>query len=130
MRHTARNRWVVTGFTALSLIAASCGSDDKANDTTPAAVSSPPATAATTPPSSAPEATTGTSPSETEATEATAATVPPGDGSTVKIGFVNLEGGAVSLPELRIGAETAAHYVNGNGGANTHPLEIVPCNVD
>jgi branched-chain amino acid transport system substrate-binding protein len=48
----------------------------------------------------------------------------------VKIGFVNLEGGAVSLPELRIGAQTAATYLNQHGGVNGRPLEIVPCNVD
>ena len=36
----------------------------------------------------------------------------------------------MSLPELRIGAETAAAYLNEHGGANGRPLEIVPCNVD
>ena len=54
----------------------------------------------------------------------------PATGDPIKIGFVNLEGGAVSLPELRIGVQTAADYVNEHGGANGRPLEIIPCNVD
>ena len=54
----------------------------------------------------------------------------PATGEPIKVGFVNLEGGAVSLPELRIGAETAAAYLNEHGGANGRPVEIVPCNVD
>ena len=75
------------------------------------------------------EATEATETTErTDTTETTEAG--PADGAPIKIGFVNLEGGAVSLPELRIGVETAADYINAHGGANNHPLEIMPCNVD
>jgi branched-chain amino acid transport system substrate-binding protein len=61
---------------------------------------------------------------------AATAVAAPASGDPIRVGFVNLEGGAVSLPELRIGAETAAAYLNDQGGANGRPLEIVPCNVD
>ena len=54
----------------------------------------------------------------------------PATGEPIKIGFVNLEGGAISLPELRIGVETAAEYINQHGGAGGRPLEIISCNVD
>lgn len=54
----------------------------------------------------------------------------PATGDPIKVGFINLEGGAVSLPELRVGAETAAGFLNEHGGAGGRPIEIVPCNVD
>ena len=149
----------VAAACALALItAASCGSDDKAATTTSpsTAVAAPTTAAATTVAPASPETTgatdastettesTGSATDETDAPDTTEATEPttaateapettaagPADGTPIKIGFVNLEGGAVSLPELRIGVETAAEYINAHGGAGNHPLEIMPCNVD
>lgn len=50
-------------------------------------------------------------------------------GAPVRIGFVSTEGGpAVSLPEMREGAEAAAEYVNKNGGGIAgRPIELVVC---
>jgi branched-chain amino acid transport system substrate-binding protein len=52
-------------------------------------------------------------------------------GEPIKIGFVNNEGGAFSVPELRIGSEVATGYVNNTlGGVNGRPLEVVRCAAD
>ena len=49
----------------------------------------------------------------------------------VTFGFHNLEGGAVSLPEIRHGFEEGIRYVNEElGGINGHPIEIESCNLD
>ncbi|MEU1525492.1 ABC transporter substrate-binding protein [Nocardia rhamnosiphila] len=50
-------------------------------------------------------------------------------GAPVRIGFVSTEGGpAVSIPEMRQGAEAAAEYVNNNGGGIAgRPIELVVC---
>lgn len=51
--------------------------------------------------------------------------------SPVKVGFHNLEGGAISLPDLRLGFEAGIEYVNSElGGINGHPMEAVYCNTD
>ena len=151
-------RFVATACVAALVTTAACGSDDKADPTTspPATTAAPTPTTATAETSATPTEPAGTvadstdagAPDETsadttdatdttgatDATEATESTetteAGPADGTPIKVGFVNLEGGAVSLPELRIGVETAAAYVNAHGGANNHPLEIMPCNVD
>ncbi|MBH0120118.1 ABC transporter substrate-binding protein [Rhodococcus sp. CX] len=53
----------------------------------------------------------------------------PATGEPVKIGFVSTEGGAaVSLPEMREGAEAAVEYLNNNGGGLAgRPIELVVC---
>ena len=53
----------------------------------------------------------------------------PASGEPVKIGFVSTEGGAaVSLPEMREGAEAAVEYLNNNGGGLAgRPVELVVC---
>lgn len=85
---------------------------------------------------------TGTEPPAT--TEAAAGTeAPAGTGATegpvaadsslspVLVGLHNLEGGSVSLPELREAFEAGAEYVNTElGGINGHPMEVDSCNVD
>ncbi|MFI9411290.1 ABC transporter substrate-binding protein [Nocardia gamkensis] len=50
-------------------------------------------------------------------------------GAPVRIGFVSTEGGpAVSIPEMRQGAEAAAQYINKNGGGIAgRPIELVVC---
>jgi branched-chain amino acid transport system substrate-binding protein len=118
-------RRTAAGCAALLLTLAACGSHARsgAGSTTAPA---PPNSAG--PAKASEAATTAVAPATTAA--AGSATGGPATGKPVKIGFVNLEGGAVSLPELRIGAETAAAYLNTHGGVHGRPIQIVPCNVD
>jgi branched-chain amino acid transport system substrate-binding protein len=52
-------------------------------------------------------------------------------GTPIKIAFRSLEGGSVSLPEIRIGFEEGVKYVNEVlGGVDGHPLEVSYCKVD
>lgn len=52
-------------------------------------------------------------------------------GKPLRIGWVNLEGGTLSLPEARIGAEAGVAYVNGHlDGVGGRPVELVRCDVD
>lgn len=49
----------------------------------------------------------------------------------VVIGFHNLEGGQISLTDLRKGFEDGVKYVNAElGGINGHPLEAIICKTD
>ncbi|WP_236794720.1 ABC transporter substrate-binding protein [Amycolatopsis sp. GM8] len=51
--------------------------------------------------------------------------------SPVLVGFHNLEGGSISLPDLRIGFEAGIDYVNSQlGGINGHPMKGVECKTD
>src|SRR5918995_3732178 len=62
-------------------------------------------------------------------TTSTSAAEPTGE--PITIGFVNSEGGAFSVPELRVGNEVAAEYVNSHlGGVAGRPLEVVRCATD
>src|SRR4029450_135833 len=52
-------------------------------------------------------------------------------GEPIKIGFVNSEGGAFSVPELRVGNEVAETYINDQlGGVRGRPLEVSRCTTD
>lgn len=47
------------------------------------------------------------------------------------VGFHNLEGGAISLADIRLGFEAGVKYVNEQlGGINGHPLEFINCKTD
>lgn len=49
----------------------------------------------------------------------------------VTVGFHNLEGGALSVTDVRYGFEAGVDYVNSElGGINGHPLEYISCDVD
>ncbi len=51
--------------------------------------------------------------------------------SPVLVGFHNLEGGAISLPDVRAGFMAGIDYVNTDlGGINGHPMQAVTCNTD
>ena len=51
--------------------------------------------------------------------------------SPVLVGFHNLEGGAISLPDYRQGFQAGVDYVNSDlGGINTHPMQVVDCKTD
>jgi len=110
MRRTRPIRLATAAFALLGLLAAACGSDD-AGDTTAAAS---PAAADDT----------------TDTTE-TARAAPELTGDPVKVGFINNEGGAAfSVPELGVGAQVGADFVNSEGGINGAPIELVPCKTD
>ena len=65
------------------------------------------------------------------ASDTTAPAGPPVSGEPVVIGFVNSEGGAFSVPEMRVGSEVAESVVNEQlGGIGGRPLEIVRCATD
>lgn len=52
-------------------------------------------------------------------------------GKPITIGFLNNEGGAFSVPELRIGNEVATDYLNNTlGGVNGRPLDVIRCASD
>src|SRR5918994_1128848 len=52
-------------------------------------------------------------------------------GEPIKLGFVNSEGGAFSVPELRVGNEVAEDYINDHlGGVNGRPLQVTRCVTD
>ncbi|WP_344422593.1 ABC transporter substrate-binding protein [Pseudonocardia ailaonensis] len=67
---------------------------------------------------------------------ATSAATTPGNAadntkSPVTIGFQNLEGGAISLPEIRNGFDAGVKYINEQlGGINGHPLKSINCKTD
>src|SRR3954470_24264033 len=49
-------------------------------------------------------------------------------GDPIAIGFINNEGGAFSVPELRVGNEVGASYVNNPlGGVNGRPIHVERC---
>jgi len=53
------------------------------------------------------------------------------EGDPVVVGFHTLEGGAVSIPEIRIGWEQGVRYVNEElGGINGRPFESIVCKTD
>ena len=49
---------------------------------------------------------------------------------TIKIGYVNDEGAAFSLPEFRIGGEVAIDYINKHGGIKGVKIQEVKCLAD
>ncbi|WP_236792226.1 ABC transporter substrate-binding protein [Amycolatopsis sp. GM8] len=51
--------------------------------------------------------------------------------SPVLVGFHNLEGGSISLPDYRQGFQAGIDYVNSDlGGINSHPMQMVDCKTD
>lgn len=54
----------------------------------------------------------------------------PSGGDAITIGYVNNEGGALSLPEYRVGGEVAVDRINADGGINGVPIELVTCEAD
>ncbi len=98
------NRKSRVGVLALSiLLLAACGDDD--SDTADSSDGS------------------SATPTSSGAVEAT--------GDPIPVGFINMEGGVVSLPEHRIATEVAVDHINGQlGGVNGRPIELVRCDTD
>jgi branched-chain amino acid transport system substrate-binding protein len=96
----------LAGLCALALVAGACSSDDEPTAETAAPVTEP-------------------------AADEPAADEPAGEidrtGETIKVGYVNNEGGALSLPEFRNGGEVAIAAINAEGGINGAQIETVSC---
>lgn len=112
---------------ALALTAAACGDDDDTADST--------ASSETTEAPAGGGSDDGAGGDETGAAAGAAAIpehVGPADDSLepVVIGMINLEGGQLSYPDVRIGAEAAAKLINEElGGIQGHPVELRVCAV-
>lgn len=101
--HGRTHRRIVAAALAVALGAAACSDDDT---TTSGAGSDLGDTTATS-----------------AGTEAT--------GEPIAVGFVNSEGGAFSVPELRVGNEVAEDYINTRlGGVGGRPLQVTRCATD
>jgi len=133
---------------ALALVAAACGSDNNSSSGTAAPAAATNAAAATTPAASA---TTAAATADTSAATATTAAASSSGSatsvtdyiaysggkagaadpslSTIKVGYVNQEGGPIEIgPTNDDGAEIAVKYINEKaGGIGGHPVELVKC---
>jgi branched-chain amino acid transport system substrate-binding protein len=122
-------RNTLTRFTAAVAVAgclatAACGDDDDASGATNAeSASTELAGSATT---TADNSATTSAAGDTATTSSAAG----GRTGTVKIGLINTEGGALSIPDYRIGAEVAFDKVNATGGINGAQIETVVCLTD
>jgi len=98
------SRWVRVGacLVVVTSVAAGCSSDDEGEADDPS-----------------PSSESSGSPGEAAS------------GDPVRVGFHSVEGGAISLPEIRIGFEQGVRYVNEElGGIAGAPLEAVSCSTD
>jgi branched-chain amino acid transport system substrate-binding protein len=74
---------------------------------------------------------TATPTTEADTTATTEAEGNPATGEPIVIGFLNNEGGAFSVPELRVGNEVATDYINQQlGGVNGRPIQVERCATD
>ena len=125
MRRKARNL-LVPVFAAATL-AAACGGDNSGSTASPGTTTA----AGTTAASSAATTAAGGATTAAGGAATTAGSVAPATGDPIILGFTNLEGGAISLPEVRIGAEQGIAYVNDKmGGVASRPLKLIRCDVD
>ena len=103
MNRFSQGRMIGAALVAAGLLAAACSDDDGTTTGSGSELGDTTATSA--------------------GTEAT--------GEPVAVGFVNSEGGAFSVPELRVGNEVATDYINDNlGGVGGRPLEVKRCATD
>ncbi|MFE0358924.1 ABC transporter substrate-binding protein [Streptomyces nigra] len=74
--------------------------------------------------------------SSASASHSTTATLPSGTAADdakapVVVGFHNLEGGSISLADIRLGFDAGVKYVNERlGGVDSHPLKAISCKTD
>lgn len=123
-RLSRRLRATSVALVTLGLLAASCGSDKKSSSTTAPATTSAAATTA------AGAATTAAGTAMTAAGSPTTAAGADRTGQTIKVGYVNNEGGVFSLPEFRTGGEVAIDQINAHGGVNGAKIDVVECMSD
>ncbi|MGW6797025.1 ABC transporter substrate-binding protein, partial [Streptomyces chartreusis] len=73
---------------------------------------------------------------DASASQSKSATLPRGTAADdskapVTVGFHNLEGGSISLADIRLGFDAGVKYVNERlGGINGHPLKSINCKTD
>lgn len=114
---------------AFSLVAAACGGSDNGGGSDRPETTAAPATA---------DETDHEAPATDDGDGAGADTASDGDtsaataaidraGEVIRIGYVNNEGGNISLPELRIGGEVAIGVINDAGGIHGAMIEPVVC---
>jgi len=112
-----------------ALILAACGGDNSGGGsaaTTAAATTAASSGAATSAASGATTTAAAGGPTTTAAVQKADSSKPP-----VLVGFHNLEGGALSLPEIRQAFESGVKYVNEElGGINGRPMKAETCNLD
>ena len=129
-----RTRKIGTAALLSTLLFAACGSDSGSSDsTTPAADEATTVAAADTEETTADTDAAEADGGDAAADDAAATAEGPADDSLapVTVGFHNLEGGAISLPQIREGFEQGVRYVNERlGGINGHPVAIEACDVD
>jgi branched-chain amino acid transport system substrate-binding protein len=139
----SRTLWAAA-CTAALLFAVACGDDDDSSGG--AATTAANGAAATTAGGAATtaggatttaggSATTSASGPSTSASGGSATTAAPQKADASKppvlVGFHNLEGGVISLPEIRQAFESGVKYVNEElGGINGRPMKADTCNVD
>jgi branched-chain amino acid transport system substrate-binding protein len=138
----------VSGFVAVSMLAAACAEDTATETTDAPAPATTEAAAPATTEGDAPATTEGDAPATTEgdapetteadggeggddvnawALEYTGGTAGAASGDPIKIGYVNQE---AVFPEASVGIRAAVDYVNAElGGAGGRPLELVECEV-
>jgi branched-chain amino acid transport system substrate-binding protein len=108
---------------ALGMVVAACGDDD--DDDAGGSDATSAATTATT----AAGGDTATTAAGGGATATSAAAAPTGE--AIKVGFINVDSGAVSFPESTAGAKAAEGVINDSlGGIGGRPLEVVYCSVN
>src|SRR5215207_5436445 len=116
-------RLLAAGLVGAMLLGA-CGDDDAEDSAT--ATSGEAANSATSAASAAGGATAGGAAPTTGAPVQADDSQPP-----VLVGFHNLEGGAISLPEIKWGFESGLNYVNEElGGINGRPITADYCQLD
>ncbi len=142
-----RSRSVLGLCAAGAILFAACGSSKKsgtsvapttaagAATTVASAVATTAAAATTVASGGAGAATTAAGTTPGSGTGGTATTAAPAKAdpskSAIKVGFHNLEGGAISLPEIREGFESGVNYVNEElGGINGHAMKGDECKLD
>jgi ABC-type branched-subunit amino acid transport system substrate-binding protein len=127
---THRRRGITRALLGLllpaSLLAASCGSDDEAADTSSTVVvATSPANAATT---ATDEPAATDAPGSTDAPATTDAAVPPSGDPIVVHSFIVVDTPSLTFIQTQNGAQAAVDGINARGGINGRPLEIVFCN--
>ena len=113
---------------AAGLAAVACGGADSTAADPPSADAAPQttqATGASAASDASSDSTTGAADAEPGSDDGAA----PVDrtGEVIRVGYVNNEGGNVSLPEMRIGGEVAINVINAAGGIHGAVIEPVMC---
>jgi branched-chain amino acid transport system substrate-binding protein len=116
-------------FAVGALLIAACGGDNSKSSSATSAAATTAAATATTAAAAGGSATTAAAAGGTATTAAPVKADP--SKPPVLVGFHNLEGGAISLPEIRQAFLSGVNYVNEElGGIIGRPLKADTCNLD